>query len=317
MRVGFLSNQIDNRGTGNALFDYAHYNEEILGNKSYIFTPRFDNADDLMFKRLNDRFVDGVESVGYLFSRPELYKLDVLYHIQYGNEGVAHLPGAKYVVHAVFDASQPHGDRFATISKWMGERYGVPYVPHIVEVSLDLGYTQGFNNIRSELGIPENAFVFGRYGGRDTFDVPFVWNAIERVHNSRSDVYFIFMNTDIPDKYKSLERVLEVPPTADPIHKSRFIVACDAMLHARIRGETFGLAVAEFAASARPIITYDLSPERAHLELLGRFALRYSNEESLIEILMGYRTHRSLVVGNYFDFTPEKVMKKFKEVFLD
>jgi hypothetical protein len=36
--VGFHSNELNERGTNVAMFDYAKYNEEILGNKSYILS---------------------------------------------------------------------------------------------------------------------------------------------------------------------------------------------------------------------------------------------------------------------------------------
>ena len=45
MRIGFLNNQIDARGTGNAMFHYAHYNETILGNTSKIYTFQEIKAD--------------------------------------------------------------------------------------------------------------------------------------------------------------------------------------------------------------------------------------------------------------------------------
>ena len=37
-KIAFHSNQLCIRGTEVALFDYAHYNETILGNKSYIIS---------------------------------------------------------------------------------------------------------------------------------------------------------------------------------------------------------------------------------------------------------------------------------------
>lgn len=307
MRVGFLNNQIDNRGTGNALFDYAHYNEEILGNQSIIITLDKISRDFRMENRLLVRFGDIYSLFGGL---PEIH---VLYHIQYGTDPTFIIPGAKSVIHAVFDASQPHGDRYATVSKWMSDKYNVPYVPHIVEVD------PTYDTMHDELHIPRDLFVFGRYGGHDSFDLPFAWEAIEHVHNSRSDVFFLFMNTYIPSEYKSLERVLEVPATGSPYQKKKFINTCTAMLHARGRGETFGLAVGEFSLCEKPIITYDASPERAHLELLGPRCFRYSNKESLIEILNGWGqdTNEAMFVLEYAAFNPYFVMKKFKEVFLD
>jgi hypothetical protein len=40
MKIIFHKNQLYYRGTSNALFDYATYNEEILGNESIIMLPK-------------------------------------------------------------------------------------------------------------------------------------------------------------------------------------------------------------------------------------------------------------------------------------
>jgi len=40
MKIIFHENQLCYRGTSNALFDYAKYNEEILGNESIIMFPK-------------------------------------------------------------------------------------------------------------------------------------------------------------------------------------------------------------------------------------------------------------------------------------
>jgi len=54
----------------------------------------------------------------------------------------------------------------------------------------------------------------------------------------------------------------------DQGEKARFFATCDIMLHARLHGETFGLAVGEFAVLGKPVITFAGSRERAHLEML-------------------------------------------------
>lgn len=299
MRIGFLSNQIDNRGTGNALYNYAHYNEEFLGNESVIYTFIEGNHDSEAIDKFEDRF--GI----IRFANKPIRYVDALYHIKSGfNDGFS--PGVPYLVHAVFD-NQPHGDRYATISPWMGERFGIPYVPHIVEVHL----TE--ENLRDELGIPKDAIVFARYGGMDTFDIPFVWDSIRWALDTYPNVYFLFMNTNLA---LSHPRIITVPTTVDSYTKKKFINTSDAMLHARGRGETFGISVGEFAISGKPILTFGNSHEAAHLQELGHFALRYYDSESLngqISKVVG----GPLVSWGYGQYTAENVMQKFKEVFLD
>jgi hypothetical protein len=312
MKVAFVNNQIDNRGTGNALYDYAHYNEEILGNKSVIVSLGMSAPDMGMYDKLIRRF-GAVHSGWDLVTR--WMGIDVIYHIKSGeNDGSLEVPGARYTVHAVFNASQPHGDRYATISEWMGDKFGVPYVPHIVQLP------EPIYNIRKENEIPSNAVVFGRHGGADTFDISWAWEAVKEFSEQHDNVYFLFLNTN-PPNIEFNERVIFISPTVDDWWKSSFIHACDAMLHARSRGETFGIAVGEFAINGKLVLTYGASPERAHIEqLAGSQTWLYFNKQDLLRGMDAVRDRPGFPWksgSNYTEFTPHNVMAKFKEVFLD
>ena len=52
--IAFHSNQLGIRGTDVALYDYAHYNETILKNKSFIISDK--NNDLQALKKFEDRF---------------------------------------------------------------------------------------------------------------------------------------------------------------------------------------------------------------------------------------------------------------------
>ena len=155
--------------------------------------------------------------------------------------------GAKTLVHAVFDGRTPHGDVFARIAPCVPG--GGPCVPHIVPRRQATG-----PDLRHELGIPADATVFGRHGGRDVFDVPEARQAVLRVARDRPDTYFLFMNTDPigdPSSTDCMHNIIYLPRTLDEARKAAFIRSCDAMLHGRRSGESFGLAVAEFSAHNR------------------------------------------------------------------
>ena len=49
-------------------------------------------------------------------------------------------------------------------------------------------------NLRNELQIPQDAIVFGRYGGMDDFNINIAKNAIKNYINLDTNVYFLFMN---------------------------------------------------------------------------------------------------------------------------
>lgn len=301
MKVGFLNNQIDNRGTGNAVFDYAHYNEEILGNKSLIFT--FENAshNPLAVQKYIQRF-DQIIPIDIYKRAPT--GVDVLYHIKSGHDdGFRISNDTRYAVHAVFERN-PHGDRFATISHWLSAGI-TSFVPHIIALP------DSKEDLRANLGIPQTATVFGRHGGDNSFDIEFVPSVLESILNFRNDIWLLFLNTELNIKHP---RVIYLNDTADALEKRKFINTCDAMIHARARGETFGIAVGEFAHLGKPVFTYAYSGEKAHLEELSEKYL-YTDKEDLYLKLLFFNRGENIYA--YTQYTPENVMVKFKEVFLD
>jgi glycosyltransferase involved in cell wall biosynthesis len=303
MRVGFLINQLDNRGTGNALFDYAYYNETILGNKSYIYTYRDADHNAAAVDRFTRYFPIIVNP------NPLTDAVDVMYHIKSGEDDGVRFPRTHYVVHAVFNARQKHGSVYAAVSRWLGGRDGVPWVSHIVSLPYHT------SNLRDKWGIPSSAIVFGRHGGYDTFDIPWAWSAVKHVAETYPNKYFIFMNTDKPD-YIDHKNIIFLPETAVEVEKRRFINTCDAMLHARMRGETFGLSVGEFGICGKPIFSYKLSPERAHIDELqttGQDDYLYKTEEDLRRMLVEFTPHEAFIYTSYY---PDKVMEEFNRVFL-
>lgn len=259
------------------------------------------------------------------------------------------------MVHCVFEMASPHGDAYAGISGWLADKYSNTiatdgsligkhtYIPFMVDFPpmMDTSVTTAVPkelNFRERLGIPKDALVFGRYGGMRTFDIPFVQQAVIYAAVNRP-VYFLFMNTHNfvrAHKLPDMDNVIFIEGTSDLPTKTMFIQTCDVMLHARKQGETFGSACAEFSTLGRPIITWSgITPEkdvheRAHLEILGDRAITYTNSTDIDRILMTFGTDKwdpaefanvDMTVGPhwncYGDYTPEKVMAKFKQVFLD
>lgn len=305
MNIGFLLNQIDGRGTGNAVFNYAHYNEEILGNKSRIITMSGDKHNVDMVNIYAQRFGE-IYTLAESVPHEILKDLDAVYHIKSG-ESTFKIYGIPYLVHAVFNGGEPHGDRFAVISEWMGKRDMQSFVPHIVQHP-----DSPVDSLRTAMGIPETDTVFGRIGGYDTFDIPWAWDSIKKVLDLREDYWFLFVNTE---PYLKHPRVIYYPETLNPNVKKSFIMTCDAMLHARKRGETFGISVGEFSVLGKPIFTYGKSYEKAHIYELKGTAKTYDDQEELTDLLLSYK--REEAHPFYDKFTPELVMQQFKEVFLD
>lgn len=319
-RVAFLSDKLTIRGTGVAMYDYADCNETILGNESLIITRSYEDAmkendtDLKAYTKYCDRF-----EVVYYSSIPQVddilrkHDVDVIYIIKAGRLDDGMYPKTcRCVIHAVFDADQPHGDAFAVVGPSVNARYGThhPVVPHMIRIHPTTA------NLRVQLNIPPHALVFGGYGGMRWFDI---YQVMKYIHEcSLKNVYFLFMNTF---KFSDNPNVIFLPGSTDMATKRMFINTCDAMIHARIQGETFGLACGEFALAGKPIITYALSSERTHLQILKHLALTYTSISELDFLIRNFDTLRSHInmrgTNPYVAYSPENVMRTFAKVFLE
>jgi hypothetical protein len=239
-------------------------------------------------------------------------RIDVLYAQKSGaNDGVI-TKKCRTVIHAVFRVHDPHGDVYAYISEWLSLRmtHGkAPWVPYIVTLP-DIR-----DNLRLNLKIPENAVVFGRHGGPETFQYAPGVRAVIEVAKKNPDIYFLFLNTK---KFcEEMPNIIHLPATSDKTEICRFINTCDAMIHARKQGETFGLAVAEFSLRNKPVITNSICRDRAHIHILGKKGIYYRGTPDLKRILTKFRPDPSKdwnSISGRFD--PGIVMQKFKSVFL-
>jgi len=300
----FYDPNLNERGTSIAVYDYAHYNETILGNKSIIATTQ--NAELTSYDKFNNRFETIVAP-----NINEVYTIncDYFHVLKYGfNDGVLH-PNAKNLVHAVFPSYEPHGDVYAYVSKWLADTHGNGslFVPHMVNLpDVDYNYKDEFKT--------DGKFVVGYYGGNN-FEIPFARQAVIDAAQERSDLLFLFMNQD---PFCDLDNVKFIKGTTNMEEKVAFINTCDAMIHARERGETFGLAIAEFSSKNKPIITYNGSPERNHIEMLGNKAIRYNDHYELYSSLLviDHESISDIEWNCYQDYTPENVMRQFNNVFM-
>lgn len=318
MKVAFLSNKLTLRGTEVAMYDYAEYNETLLGNTSVIITQPYDYVKNQLFvsdeayKKFQSRFPmfyyltnDHIDQI------IETQCIDVLYIIKSGaNDGLLSTK-CKTCIHAVFESHNPHGDVFAVVGPTVNQNNNTnfPVVPHMIRIS-DVK-----TNLRQSLGIPEDCLVFGRYGGPESFDIPFV---LQYLHKCRlPNVVFLFMNTQ---KFTENHRCFFLPPTASLEEKRQFINTCDALLHARKRGETFGLTCGEFLLAKKHVITYGHSAEKTHLSIMQDKAIVYNTVEELDYIIKNFTTLRTEIDldsdNPYEPYSPENVMKIFKEVYL-
>lgn len=331
MKIAFYSAHLGLRGTEVTMYDYAKYNEEILGNESVIIHHKehFRNNQGVI-EKFGSRFkVHSISDFEYdmndvkrtapglvskLDSVMESEACDAIYMQKGGhNDGVFSEKFKTLVLCCtmVDPSKEKHGDRYAFISKWLSDTCSngeVPVVPSIVDLP-DIN-----EDLREALGIPSDAIVFGRTGGEDTWNIPFTNQVIQLLLQKRNDIYFLLQNTP-----RSIDHpnVIHVPCSADLEYKTKFINTADAMLHSRYEGESFGVACGEFSIRNKPVLCWSGSKERNHIDTLGDKALLYYTPEDLYNLLINFQKRPNEDWNCYRDFEPEKVMKKFKEVFLD
>jgi hypothetical protein len=99
----------------------------------------------------------------------------------------------------------------------------------------------------------------------------------------------------------------------------QFINTADGMIHARGIGESFGLACGEFSIKNKPVMTYAMSPQRSHIEILGDKALLYKGKNDLEELLLSFNQkiqHEKSWDAYSKDFSSKAIMPKFDSVFI-
>jgi len=175
--ICFWDNNLCERGTAVALFDYAYYNEKLLNNKSMIMYNKTakENVQSVIDKFENNFDVIGVNNFSEVDSILHEKKVDILYIIKSGEYDGKISKIVKTVVHCVFNCNNPHGHVYASISPWVKYSKKYPCVPHMI----NLPNIQ--ENLRHELNIPYNATVYGRYGGYKQFDIIYVHNIVYEV----------------------------------------------------------------------------------------------------------------------------------------
>lgn len=310
-KIAFHDNNLCLRGTSIALYDYAKYNQEILGNKSIILSSPYGNLD--AYPKFSNNFETHLMDFGNYENFCLENNVDFLYVIKAGGNDGLNLTQTPTLVHSVFTVNEPHGYRYFYVSDWLAKSQGYSpethSLPHIVKK-----YEGHSFNLREKLGIPSNKKVFGYYGGKTEFNINFVHDVIKKIVNERNDIVFIFMNVNrFSEPHKN---IIHLPGSWDLSVKKSFVDACDAMIHARSGGETFGCAVAEFAIENKPVITYFDSGERNHIEHLGERGIYYRNFEELYEIFTNFENHKKY--DDYFrcyeNCSPEIIMSKFEKL---
>lgn len=312
VKIAFHDNCLCERGTTIALFDYAFYNIKLLKNESIIM---YNGADQRNIPEVLEKFKKEFKLCPYnnwdeVDNILEKNGVDILYLIKGGdNEGKISL-NKKNIIHCVFHTKDSHGDVYGKISSSIGDSH-IPIVNHMVHLP------NVNTNMRKKLGIPSDAIVFGRYGGFHEFNIECVHYVIDFITNENNNIYFLFANTNKFCNEK--KNIIFLDKIIDLNEKSEFINTCDAMIHARLMGETFGLSIAEFSIKNKPIITCH-SGDKAHLNILKDNCFIYNDANSLYNIFNHIYNNINYIIlkdwNMYKNYSPEIIMNEFNEKFI-
>ena len=326
MKIAFYSPHLSLGGTEITLYDFADHNEKLLGNESVIIYNKGNHANHpSVIEKFQTRFSDIFAlnspeenwtwnsriTVPLLDEVIASQNCDALYMQKFGNNDGVVSRICKTLVLCAAPVCDPHGDVYAYVSEWLSKVASGGRYPAVPSMITPLPKDEG--NLREELGIPLSARVFGRTGGEYGWNLPWADNVVEHVLRSDKNTYFLFQNTNLSFSHP---RALKLEPSADLKIKSQFINTCDAMIHARAEGESFGCACGEFSSLNKPIITWSLSKDKHHIETLGEKGIYYNNAEEMHEKLINFTPEPEKNWNCYDQFKPEVIMNTFNKIFL-
>ena len=312
VKIAFHDNCLCERGTTVSLYDYAYYNKHYLDNESIIMYIGNDNRNvpevlDKFKKEFKLRPYNNWQSEANQILKEE--GCDILYMQKAGEWDGKMSNVCKNIIHCVFNTQYKHGDVYGRISDCFGQNY--PVVNYMVNLP-DIN-----SNMRKELNIPDDAIVFGRHGGMTQFNINYVHQVVDKITDEFPNVYFLMVNTDKFCREKP--NIIHHEKIIDLHKKVEFINTCDAMIHARQMGETFGAAVSEFSIRNKPVITC-IGSDNEHINILKDKCFIYNDPSSLYNIFKHFVSNineiRNKDWNQYKNYTPEKIMDKFNELFI-
>ena len=282
--------------------------------------------------------------------RVQAFGADFLYQRKYGYVDDLFVEGPRLLVHVVFQVYQPHGHAYAYISSWLAEAVKkdlllrlkfeanpgmpgstlsrvVPLRPHhpfpVPENSRSFDFvpliTQAYtpqDDLRARLGIPPDAFVLGSLSGSKQFDIPFVRQWIPTFLEMNNSNFFLGPNLE---PFIDHPRAIFLPTIIGGQNKSDYLQAINAMIHARLTGESFGNAVCEALMAGKPVLSWLGGRDRNHVALLENSGWLYRNTDDLTRLVSrlssvetGLEAEAKALVQ---EFRPKPVAAQFRAVF--
>ena len=200
--------------------------------------------------------------------------------------------------------------------QWMAGKQGVKN-HHVVRNPIEAPYST--ENLRAELHIPNDAFVFGRIG-RDDESIYENINIRAFAEVERDNVYFVLVapsnkcRNDI-ERF-GIKNVRYIERTTSEVRLSQFYNTIDVLAHARKDGECNSAAIFEAAAHRKPVISHYGEVFRGNIETIqdsGFVVLSGDVDEyarimkAFIDGVVDYEALSQAAYNQWCKVTPEKM----------
>lgn len=326
-RLLFHSETINERGTAAALYEYLKICKSLNHDVSWAYSEGPEN--DLESLKFYGSQFDTIPIKDFeKFSKYARKNFDWAYFLKKGSPDGFLIKQIPNNIHVIFQYFQPHGDNYAYISEWLAKtmarsqnkylptklRPYFPYTPlQLNSVPFSVNLPTPDTNLRNELQIPYEAKVCLRFGGYDTFDIPWVKRVVINTLESDPNFWFLGVNTK---RFVSHPRALFIEPILGLQGKANMLATCDFVLHGRRQGESFGMTILETMQAGKPILSWFGGWDRNHVTLLDKSSFYFGPIDLTMKLQKYARTvDFSANLSRSKNFTPEKVFPKFVNVF--
>lgn len=182
-------------------------------------------------------------------------------------------------------------------------------------------------NLRKELKISDNDFVFGRIGRSDDSIYHNInLKAFREIENKNTHLVVLAPSNKLKEDAENMgiKNIKYIDKTTNENIISSFYNTIDVLAHARLDGETYGMNIVEAMAHGKPCISHYGTPYNAHLEVINDcgFVVMHNDYKEYAKIMkkfidkeidMSYISSRCLI--NYERFEAESQVKKTIEVY--
>ena len=200
------------------------------------------------------------------------------------------------------------------ISAWVRNNIKDRDNNHVV-VTIPVPAPVSETDLREELEIPQDAFVFGRIGrDNDNIYSPLAAQAIALLQKDHKNVYFVAvapskkLEGDIL-KY-NVKNFRKIDRTTDAHRISSFFNTIDVMAHSRLDGECNPMSIWESFAHGKPVVSHYGFPFNGHIEIIKDcgFVALYEDVEMYYNLIKKF-------VNKEFDYEQlsKNCIKNWKE----